>query len=182
MITAIDTSVEHFIAPMRTETLDVAMLLITSVFSIWTVVIIIIMLLGTAWYCSECRDNALTIIGSILTGVLMVESLRPLFERARPIAIDIAYGLETSYSFPSGHSAAAASFFTCWGLLFWRRIKNPVIRACIAAGAMCAMVLIALSRVYLRVHFATDVLGGILIGMCAACIAVAAKTYYNRRS
>lgn len=181
MIHAIDSSVEQFLTPLRGETLDVAMLIITSVFSVWTVVSIILILLVLAWYCAACRENALTIIGSILIGVLLVETLRPIFERARPIAIDIAYGLETSYSFPSGHSAAAASFFTCWGLLFWRRIKNPVLRACIACGAACAMILIAFSRVYLRVHFATDVLGGILIGVCAACIAVSVKTYYNKK-
>lgn len=181
MITAIDASIEQFIAPLRTDGLDIAMLMITSVFSVWTVVAMIIILLGLAWYCAECRSNAITIVGSILIGVLMVETLRPLFERARPIAIDIAYGLETSYSFPSGHSAAAASFFTCWGLLFWRRIKNPVLRAIIACGAAFAMILIALSRVYLRVHFATDVLGGMIIGVCAACIAVSIKTYYNRQ-
>jgi undecaprenyl-diphosphatase len=181
MIHAIDISVEQFIAPLRGETLDIVMLIITSVFSVWTVVSIIFILLVLAWYCSVCRENALTIIGSILLAVLFVETLRPLFERARPIAIDIAYGLETSYSFPSGHSAAAASFFTCWGLLFWRRITNPFLRALIACGAACAMMLIALSRVYLRVHFTTDVLGGILVGVCAACIAVSIKTCYNKK-
>jgi undecaprenyl-diphosphatase len=181
MISAIDRSVELFIAPLRTEYLDLAMLMITTLFSMWTVIAIIIMLLILAWYCSECRANALTMIFSILLSVLTVEALRPIFERARPVAIDIAYGIETAYSFPSGHSAVAASFFTCWGLLFWRQIHNQTIRAIIAGAAAFAMVLIAFSRVYLRVHFATDVLGGMLIGILAAYIAVAAKTYYNKK-
>jgi undecaprenyl-diphosphatase len=181
MISAIDASVEQFIAPLRTEYLDLAMFMITTIFSMWTVVAIIIMLLMLAWSCKECRANALTMIFSMVLSVLAVESLRPIFERARPVAIDIAYGIETAYSFPSGHSAVAASFFTCWGLLFWRQIHNQTVRAIIAGAAACAMLLIAWSRVYLRVHYATDVLAGMLIGICAAYIAVAAKTYYNKK-
>lgn len=181
IINLIDGSVEHFIAPVRTEYLDVTMLMITTLFSTWTVIAIWVALIGLALYCAVCRQNALTIIGAMGISVLFSESIKQLFMRERPVAIDIAYGLETSFSFPSGHSAIAAAFFACWGLLFWRRIKNPVLRACIAYGAALAMILIAWSRVYLRVHYATDVLAGMCIGVAAAFIAVSLKSYYNKR-
>ncbi len=181
IIQSIDSSVEYFIAPLRTAQLDVAMLMITTLFSVWTVCTLIATLLLLAWYCLPCRQNALTIVGAVTLSSILAETSKLIFMRTRPEAIDIAYGLEMSFSFPSGHSAVAAAFFSCWGLLFWRRIKNPVIRATIACGAALAMILIAVSRLYLRVHFATDVLAGMCIGVLAACIAVAVKTYYNKK-
>ena len=178
---AIDSSVELFIAPLRTEHLDVAMLMITTLFSTWTVIALLTILVILAYYCAECRYNALTICGAVLLSSATAESIKLLVQRERPIAIDIAYGIEQTYSFPSGHSAVAAAFFCAWGLLFWRNIKHPVIRPLIACGVAVSMICIALSRVYLRVHYTTDVLAGMCVGILCAYIAVAVKTYYNKR-
>lgn len=177
---SIDASVEYFLASYRSEQIDVLMFTITTLFSTWTVVAIIVILLIFAAYCLECRSNALTISGAIILSAGLADIVKRLVQRERPLAIDIAYGIEQTFSFPSGHSAVAAAFFCAWGLLFWRHIKHPVLRPAIACGVAVAMILIALSRIYLRVHYATDVLAGMCLGILSAYIAVRVKTYYNK--
>ena len=66
------------------------------------------------------------------------------------------------YSFPSGHTAA--SFASVSALYFAGRKR-------MAAGALIVSVLIAFSRMYLYVHYPTDVLGGLIIGLLCGWIA-----------
>ena len=91
--------------------------------------------------------------------------LKPLIVRERPCWIDqsveLLVTMPTDYSFPSGHSAA--SFAAAVSVFFFHRREG------IAALVLAA--LIAFSRLYLFVHFPTDVLGGILTGILCACIA-----------
>lgn len=84
--------------------------------------------------------------------------LKPLFDRARPFAVNTAVVLLTrapgDASFPSGHTAA--SFAAVFALRYsGSRLWRP---------ALVLAVIIALSRLYLYVHWPTDVLGGALLG------------------
>lgn len=84
--------------------------------------------------------------------------LKTLFDRPRPDLWDWLI-TETSFSFPSGHSAASFAFAFCIVLLLWNtkwRILTTIL-----AGVY--IVLIGTSRLYLGVHYPTDVLGGWLL-------------------
>jgi membrane-associated phospholipid phosphatase len=87
-----------------------------------------------------------------------VELLKGVFDRARPPladpGLDAVGVLPGSTSFPSGHSATAFAAAVAVGMIF-PRFRRPLL-------ALAATV--ALSRVYLGVHFATDVLAGSLLG------------------
>ncbi|MGN0313990.1 MAG: phosphatase PAP2 family protein [Fusicatenibacter sp.] len=92
-------------------------------------------------------------------------ALKPLVARERPCWIDptvkLLLDMPTDYSFPSGHSAA--SFAAAAGLFFYHRREG--------SAALIVASLIAFSRLYLFVHFPTDVLGGILTGLLCAYLA-----------
>ena len=109
------------------------------------------------------RRNAL-ILWLLLGGVsLFVQVGKRTFDRARPL--QVAYYPETGYSFPSGHSAVA---MTLYGLLaYWaiRRLRKPVGRVLVGLGAACLILAVGFSRIYLGVHFLSDVLGGYLLGI-----------------
>ena len=92
--------------------------------------------------------------------------LKPIVARIRPYSINQTVRLLVTplkdYSFPSGHTAA--SFASVSALYFAGRKR-------MAAGALIVSVLIAFSRMYLYVHYPTDVLGGLIIGLLCGWIA-----------
>ena len=92
--------------------------------------------------------------------------LKPIVARIRPYSINQTVHLLVTplkdYSFPSGHTAA--SFASVSALYFAGRKR-------MAAGTLIVSVLIAFSRMYLYVHYPTDVLGGLIIGLLCGWIA-----------
>jgi undecaprenyl-diphosphatase len=98
-------------------------------------------------------------LAAVLTTSVVVSALKDLFDRQRPPEIDPGLGslvaIPGNPSFPSGHAATAFAAATAIAILSPR--MRPYALALAAA--------VALSRVYLRVHFPLDVLAGALIGV-----------------
>ncbi|MBQ2938118.1 MAG: phosphatase PAP2 family protein [Clostridia bacterium] len=89
--------------------------------------------------------------------------LKNIVERPRPIGYRLID--ETGYSFPSGHSMISCAFYGLIIYFIWKNIKNNKVRnaSCVLLGIL--ILLIGISRIYLGVHYATDVLGGFLISV-----------------
>lgn len=110
-----------------------------------------------------------------ITGELIIKNL---VCRIRPCYVDTAMQLlvsrPNSYSFPSGHTASS---FTAAGVIFYFYRKPGVF-------AFLFAVLMAFSRMYLFVHFPTDILGGITLGIIGAAliIFIYKKCFENRRN
>ncbi|WP_347158125.1 phosphatase PAP2 family protein [Pontibacter chitinilyticus] len=87
--------------------------------------------------------------------------LKQFFDRPRPLSPLVhASGL----SFPSGHSMIAASFYGLIIYLVWKNVKPPLLRYGLVVLLAIFILLIGFSRIYLRVHYATDVLAGFSAG------------------
>lgn len=117
-------------------------------------------------------------VGTTLGTALANGQLKNLLARARP---DVLAEPLTTYSLPSGHSSASFAFFLTLGILVGRRYGPRGRLAWLVIAALPA-VLIALSRVYLGVHWPTDVLAGALLagGFCGLSLALLQKTGGNR--
>jgi membrane-associated phospholipid phosphatase len=89
--------------------------------------------------------------------------LKNIFERQRPLLPHLvdAYGL----SFPSGHAMISFSFYGLLIYLGWNVIDNKVIKWIVISCLFLIMHLIGFSRVYLHVHYASDVLAGFAMGI-----------------
>ena len=93
------------------------------------------------------------------TGILN-QVLKFIFKRERPDfdrLIDIG-----GYSFPSGHTMMAFSLYTILAYIIWRNLHNVWARIGITILAIFMIVMIAVSRIYLGVHFPSDIVGGVL--------------------
>lgn len=104
--------------------------------------------------------------------------LKFVFQRNRPIGINLVE--ETSYSFPSGHSLTAMAFY---GFIIYLIYKSNLKYKKIYVIALSILILlIGLSRVYLGVHFITDVLGGFTFSLFYVIIFInTIKKYLFRR-
>lgn len=115
------------------------------------------------------RATAAVIVGSTLLALLLSSTLKSAIDRTRPDLVPHGQHVYTA-SFPSGHSMhAAATYLTLGSLLalFQRRRRLKVF---IMSAALTIMLLVGWSRVYLGVHWPTDVLGGWAMGTLCAIV------------
>ncbi len=134
--------------------------------------VIVILLCGLVWHWCGPRC-AVALGGASLLSNLASSLLKLGFGRARP---DVIAHLDhqTSFSYPSGHATSAAAVYL---LLAW--LAPPPWRAAAAVLAAVMIVLNAFSRIMLGVHWASDIVGGTLLG---AAFALAGAWWAGTRS
>jgi undecaprenyl-diphosphatase len=98
-------------------------------------------------------------VGSIVTGTLAVAVFKAFFDRARPDVVEHLTHA-TSSSFPSGHASAATLTYLTLGLMVASAQNRMRTRAFIVFSALLIAVLVGFSRVYLGVHWPSDVVAG----------------------
>lgn len=127
--------------------------------------------LGTlGWLARQRRWRALAVTGAGIGSAQIASSLLKLhFARVRPTVVPRLVE-ETSASFPSGHSLMSAMVYLTLGVLLARQIKRPGGQVAVVAGAFLLSFLIGVSRIYLGVHYPTDVLAGWAAGTAGAIV------------
>jgi undecaprenyl-diphosphatase len=115
------------------------------------------------------RRAALVVFLSIGSGQLLSTALKLFFERARPDLVPHGTFVYTS-SFPSGHSTMSAVVYLTLGALLARIESRRRVRIYLVALGAVLTFLVGVSRVYLGVHWPTDVLGGWTIGAAWALL------------
>ena len=144
--------------------------------SLWAVTAVILLLIP------KTRRTGMIMVVSLVLDVLLCNIiLKPLVARPRPFQVNTAVTLLVrapgGYSFPSGHSAVA--FAGTGALIFGKsRLWPPY---------LVAAVLVAFSRLYLYVHYPTDVLSGAALGLlcgfiASRLVALAEKQMARRKS
>jgi membrane-associated phospholipid phosphatase len=129
----------------------------------------------TAWFLFKKHyKRALVIILGVGGAALLNLFLKFIFERPRPDLWEQLI-IETSFSFPSGHAMASAALACCVIVLFW----NTRWRLLATSLAVLYVVLIGFSRLYLGVHYPTDVIAGWLVS--GAWVAIIVSILYGRR-
>ena len=103
--------------------------------------------------------TAAMVVCAVISGTLVVSLFKVVFDRARPDLVDHLTHA-TSSSFPSGHASAAALTYLTLGLLLASAQELRRTRIFIVTSALIIAVLVGVSRVYLGVHWPSDVLAG----------------------
>ena len=145
-----------------------ALTLVTQLGETWVVVVVAIVVAGVELTRTRNRWVVPFLLAVILGDKLLTWAIKELVDRARPELEAVAATLGPS--FPSGHSSTAAASWAAFALVagrWWGRRAWPALAGC-AVGIAVA---VALSRVFLDVHWLTDVLGGLALGWAwfAAC-------------
>ena len=141
------------------EWLEGPMRLVTAL-GYYQVVVPLLAVFVLVFYLKGWRLSATLLLVSTAGGSLLTAVLKAVFGRARPELFDSGY-TASFYSFPSGHAAVAVGFYGALTLILAYRLSGLARWTVVACGVLLVL-LIGFSRLYLGVHYPTDVLAGFL--------------------
>lgn len=127
-------------------------------------IVIIAGILSVAIICWKNKNIFLTFLSANLIGVILNNLIKIIVRRPRPTQT-LVMTAEKSYSFPSGHSMMSMIFY---GLIIYyvmKYMKNKKLKNIVIPFLSAIIFFIGISRIYLGVHYATDVLSGWIIGL-----------------
>jgi undecaprenyl-diphosphatase len=144
--------------------------------------VLTVVVLAIAGFLAMTRKGlaALLVLGSVIGGVLISQTMKWAYARPRPELVP--HGAEVfTASFPSGHSMMAAVVYLTLGALLACTQPDRAVKAYILAMAVLLTVLVGVSRVYLGVHWPTDVLAGWVLGSLWALICLMIMLWLQSR-
>ena len=159
---AFDRAVLLWIDSNFPDWLDGPMRLVTALGYYWAVV----PLLAVAaffFYRKGWRLSAILLVVSTGGSIVLTTVLKAVFGRARPELFDSGYQA-SFYSFPSGHATVAVGFYGMLTVILAYRLRGRA-RWVVAASGVLIVLLIGFSRLYLGVHYPTDILAGYLAAL-----------------
>lgn len=150
---------------------------VTALGSYAFIIIVVVSALG---YLMLIRKRALGLlmVACVAGGMLLSRGLKAAFDRPRP-DIDHAAQVFTA-SFPSGHATLSAVTFLTLGAILTRVHDNRWVKLYFVAVAVFLTILVGASRVYLGVHYPTDVLAGWCLGSAWAALCWAGALWLQR--
>lgn len=135
---------------------------------------------GALWLRGNRRTAVVTVV-SILGAAGLNQGLKALFDRARPDLVPHVARV-ASASFPSAHAMLSAVVYLTLGALVAQVQVRRRVKGFVIACAVLLTLLVGTSRVYLGVHYPTDVLAGWAMGAAWACLGWAGAVWYRRRA
>ncbi|MEO7039764.1 MAG: phosphatase PAP2 family protein [Candidatus Elarobacter sp.] len=117
---------------------------------------------------------------AIVGGVVLDEALKLAFRRARP-HVASEFITSGSWSFPSGHAMNSLVGYTMLSYLLREHVSSARTRLYLSLGAAILITAIGFSRLYLGVHYLSDVAAGYLAGGAWVLACIAINEYYYRR-
>lgn len=125
--------------------------------------IFVISLTTILFFVIKDKKIGISIITNLGIVTILNQIIKFIMQRPRPTEFRIIE--ETGYSFPSGHSMVSLAFYGYLIYLIYRYIKNKYIKWPLIVLLSILICLIGISRIYLGVHYTSDVLGGFLLSI-----------------
>jgi undecaprenyl-diphosphatase len=161
LFASLDAAAAQWMILHRTSALTAIMRLFTTIGGPTGMVILGIIIVGLLWW-GRGRRPALTVAAALIGSSVLNEVLKAIFHRARPTGEWLTQA--SGHSFPSGHSMTSMAFFLVLAVVLSSEGAARRARPLIVAVGIVISLLIGVSRVYLGVHYASDVLAGFIFG------------------
>ena len=179
----VDRPVLEGLAGERTPWLTTTLTWVTNAFGP-VVLPILVGLACLAWWLATKRLlNPVLRVGARVTSTVIAFVVKAIVHRPRPPAsLQVIPGLETSFSFPSGHTAGAATLVLTLAYLTWKGPRGHRRLLALTFGSIVIIALVGGSRLYLGYHFVTDVIAGACLGVVTLGLVVAAEGLLDVRA
>ncbi|MGN1312385.1 MAG: phosphatase PAP2 family protein [Bacilli bacterium] len=169
----IDNIVYDFICDnFMSERMTNIVKILTSLGSALVIIILTIVL----FIAIKNKKIAISVVINLIVITILNNLLKIIFLRPRPDVNNLI--LESGYSFPSGHSATGMAFYGYLIYLIYKYVNNKKIKIPLIIFLSLIIVAVGLSRIYLGVHYASDVLGGFLLAIVYLIIFITIANKY----
>lgn len=125
--------------------------------------VILLLVAGVLFLVVEKKKNKFSIVCNLGIAAILNIILKSIIQRPRPIGHRLID--ESGYSFPSGHSMVSMAFYGYLVYLIVKNVKNKYLRAISSCILLLLILFIGLSRIYLGVHYTSDVIGGFIVAI-----------------
>jgi membrane-associated phospholipid phosphatase len=168
---AADRYAQQVAANWRTPALTAFMRLMSLFGQLWMLAVIAVPV-AAALLRARSHRRLYAFAATMVGGALLNPALKEVFRRARPSGI-VTLGTAHGYSFPSGHAMGAMMLFGSLAYVVYFSIEHHR-RLRLLAVTLCVLMILCIgaSRIYLGVHYLSDVLAGFAAGLCwvAVCL------------
>ena len=172
----IDNSVYALIKNIQNNTVTKILTIITNLGGIPTLFFIALLLSVIFFICKKRKWGIAVLLNLLMSSTIYIV-LKNIFQRPRPEAVEQLIS-ETGHSFPSGHTTNNVAFYGFAIYLIYENIKNKKLRNILFLLLGIMPILIGFSRIYLRVHYFSDVLAGIIVGSISVTLFI--SIVYNK--
>ena len=158
----VDTVVAKFVASIRCDWLDFFMKFITSFGNTATIFILVSVSIWGLIKIVKNKKLAMFFLISLVGNVLCNQLIKLIIRRERPINSLIYVG---GFSFPSGHAMVSMAFYGMLIYIFYRLLENNKLKLFLISLCGVLIFLIGFSRIYLGVHYFSDVIVGFSVSL-----------------
>ena len=171
LIKPIDEGMQSFILKIRNDHLTDIFTIVTNLGGAYALLAITTLLV----LIKRNKKTSLFIAINLVVVFLISQIFKFIFRRSRPAEIFLVSA--SGYSYPSGHMMVSSAFYFYILYLIWITIKNKMIKIILTIMTTVLILLIGFSRIYLGVHYTTDVFGGLLLAIAYLILFIRITTH-----
>lgn len=145
-----------------------------------TVIVLFVLLASVLLILKRHYFQVAHLVVATVGSALLTKLMKSYFERPRPGTLTHLVDVQ-GFSYPSGHSLSSAAVYFTFAVLLYFYFQTKLERSLIIGFSLSLILLIAFSRVYLGVHYMSDVIAGVLVGICWASTLAALGGYFETR-
>ena len=139
------------------------------------ILVVVALIISAIFYSKKSKKQGILLATTTLITGGLILILKEIIQRPRPTFSLIQ---ETGFAFPSGHATMATVFFGIIAYMILVKVKHPVTKILTMFSAISIITIISLTRIYLGVHWFSDVVAGIILG---GAIAITSISIYRKK-
>jgi undecaprenyl-diphosphatase len=176
-LTAIDSSIQTAIRGNLSNGITTFFKIITIFGNELIIFLYVLIIAGLFYYIKVWKSESFFLIGNLCLMGIFSTGFKYLYNRPRP-SLDYLIAKPLGPSFPSWHAASTFIVFICLIIILQERMKNLALRRLFQACLVILIICVGLSRIFLGVHYPSDIIGGWLL---AYALVNVTYPFYNQK-